>query len=95
MPDPGNPQSFDRYAFALNNPISNSDPSGNAPVAAAIIGAALGVAAGTISVTLAVVAVACVAIGYVTKNPLLMSIGQVILVFRRNPEKPKVALPSA
>jgi RHS repeat-associated protein len=26
--DPSNPQSFDRYAYVLNNPLSNVDPSG-------------------------------------------------------------------
>lgn len=29
IPDPGNPQSWDRYAYALNNPIKYNDPSGH------------------------------------------------------------------
>jgi len=29
VPEPGNPQSFNRYAYALNNPIKYNDPSGH------------------------------------------------------------------
>jgi len=29
VPDPTNPQSYDRYAYALNNPIRYNDPSGH------------------------------------------------------------------
>jgi RHS repeat-associated protein len=29
IPDPNNPQSFDRYAYANNNPVRYSDPSGH------------------------------------------------------------------
>jgi hypothetical protein len=29
IPDPGNPQAWDRYAFTLNNPIRYTDPSGH------------------------------------------------------------------
>ena len=36
VPDAGYPQAFDRYAYGYNNPISNADPTGNVPVAAAL-----------------------------------------------------------
>jgi RHS repeat-associated protein len=29
IPDPGNPQAWDRYAFTLNNPVKYIDPSGH------------------------------------------------------------------
>ena len=31
IPEPGNPQSLNRYAYVLNNPLRYTDPSGNAP----------------------------------------------------------------
>ncbi len=31
MPNPANPQSFNRYSYVLNNPIFYADPSGNIP----------------------------------------------------------------
>ena len=31
MPDPANPQSLNRYAYVLNNPLRYTDPSGRAP----------------------------------------------------------------
>ena len=30
VPDPGNPQTLNRYAYALNNPVKYTDPSGHA-----------------------------------------------------------------
>ena len=29
VPEPGNPQSYNRYAYTYNNPINNTDPSGH------------------------------------------------------------------
>lgn len=37
IPDTGNPQALDAYAFVYNNPISNADPTGHAPVAAVFV----------------------------------------------------------
>jgi len=31
IPDPSNPQSFNRYSYVLNNPLRYTDPSGHAP----------------------------------------------------------------
>ena len=31
VPEPGNPQSYNRYAYTNNNPINNTDPSGHRP----------------------------------------------------------------
>lgn len=31
VPDPYNPQAYDRYAYALNNPLRYTDPSGHRP----------------------------------------------------------------
>jgi RHS repeat-associated protein len=32
VPDPANPQSLNRYAYVLNNPLKYTDPSGHCPV---------------------------------------------------------------
>ena len=38
MPEPGNPQSFNRYSYALNSPVSVIDPSGHCGAEAAVSG---------------------------------------------------------
>ncbi len=34
VPEPGNPQTLNRYAYVLNNPLRYTDPSGHAECAA-------------------------------------------------------------
>lgn len=41
VPGPGNPQAFNRYAYALNNPLRYADPSGQVPIVPIIIGGAI------------------------------------------------------
>ncbi len=41
-PNPANPQAFNRYSYVYNNPLNFTDPSGNFPWLAAIIGALIG-----------------------------------------------------
>jgi RHS repeat-associated protein len=72
VPDGGNPQALNRYTFVYNNPIMNTDPTGHAPIVAAVIGAIIA------NTTVAWVAAAIVAVGYVTKSPLLMTIGSIV-----------------
>ncbi|WP_041245307.1 RHS repeat-associated core domain-containing protein [Geotalea uraniireducens] len=36
VPSPGNPQSLNRYAYALNNPVKYRDPSGHSPRSCAL-----------------------------------------------------------
>jgi RHS repeat-associated protein len=82
VPAAANPQALNRYAYVYNNPISNMDPTGHVPVVAAIatavsVGAATGFA-GTAFV-ISVVGAATMTVGYVLKDPMLMSIGGVLL----------------
>lgn len=42
VPDPGLTESFNRYSYVYNNPISYNDPSGNFPIIGALIGALIG-----------------------------------------------------
>ncbi|MBP6843309.1 MAG: VCBS repeat-containing protein [Kofleriaceae bacterium] len=75
LPDRTNPQALNRYAFAYNNPISNVDPTGHVPVVAALITAV------TVNSTVAWIGLAFTAVGYITKDPLLMTIGGVMTGF--------------
>jgi len=36
VPSPGNPQSLNRYAYVVNNPLRYHDPSGHCPICIAI-----------------------------------------------------------
>ncbi|WPB79518.1 FG-GAP-like repeat-containing protein [Archangium violaceum] len=82
VPSPDNPQALNRYTYVYNNPISNTDPTGHVPVVAALITVvSVGVAtsfAGTAFV-ISVVGAATMTVGYVLKDPMLMSIGGVLL----------------
>jgi len=76
IPELGNPQSHNRYAFALNNPISNVDPTGHVPVAVAFVAA---ITATTLEVAVvAWAAFAATTLGYVTKDPFLTTLGMLL-----------------
>jgi RHS repeat-associated protein len=44
--DPNNPTTLNRFAYGLNNPIMNIDPSGRTPLVAALLPSIIGAAAG-------------------------------------------------
>ena len=73
VPDDTNPQALNRYAFAYNNPVSNVDPTGHAPVVVAAIAA---IAADT---AIGYIGFALITAGYFLDDPVLMSVGQVCL----------------
>ncbi len=46
MPEPGNPQALNRYAYVYNNPLRYTDPSGHVPVILVMMG--IGTATGAL-----------------------------------------------
>jgi RHS repeat-associated protein len=83
VPELENPQALNRYAFAYNNPISNVDPTGHAPVAAAIVAAAAVQAAGAQAWVTAVayLGAATSIAGYATHDETLSTLGSILLGF--------------
>lgn len=47
--DPSSTQAYNRYAYALNNPVSYVDPDGNFPILAVAIGAVIGMYTGGVA----------------------------------------------
>jgi RHS repeat-associated protein len=86
VPDPANPQSLNRYAYCMNNPVAYVDPSGHAPVAVAVFSSYMASTAAIAAKTMWVAYVAwagagLTAVGYYTNSPELAAVGSVMLGF--------------
>jgi RHS repeat-associated protein len=83
VPDILNPQSLNPYAYAYNNPISNTDPTGHAPVVAAVIGFISAVSAFLAPFAEGIMAIGGLVTiaGMATQNPTLMTIGGIMMGF--------------
>jgi hypothetical protein len=82
VPDAGFSQSLDRYAYGFNNPISNADPTGHAPVVAAVVAFVVKAVVAFVALLanpIFLVGLACTVVGYITNNPFLMTIGSIMM----------------
>jgi RHS repeat-associated protein len=77
VPDARNPQAFNRYAFAYNNPVSNTDPTGHVPIVAALVAVVSFVA--EYSTAILVVGAVLSVEGMATHNAILSTIGGVLM----------------